>query len=72
MTEPANETIFSKLAVAWISGGIGAFTLSQWVLLSSLLFTIMSMFFMLRDKWWRERPDWRAKHGNPRDRRTPR
>jgi hypothetical protein len=39
---------------------IGALTfaglsLSDWVLVTSILYAVMQMFFLLRDKWWRER-----------------
>lgn len=31
------------------------FPMSDWVLAVTALYTLLQMFFLLRDKWWRER-----------------
>jgi hypothetical protein len=43
-----------KVAVAW-AGGILGMKLSDWVLAVTLIYTVAQLFFLLRDKWWRER-----------------
>lgn len=71
MSEPApSDAVALKLVIAWAGGAIGQFTLSSAVLTATLIFTIVQTVFTLRDKWWRERPEWRDRYGNPRDRRN--
>ena len=48
-------TLIFKVLIAWVGGAIGSFTLSSAVLLTTLLYTLVQTFFLLRDKWWRER-----------------
>lgn len=70
-----NETLLAmlKIAVAWIAASIAkasavvcGLTLSQWVQVSALLFTLAQLYFLLRDKWWRDpkrkRPSRRAQY----------
>lgn len=45
MTPPA--------AVAGLT--IAGIALSDWLLMFTLLYTILNVFFLLRDKWWRQR-----------------
>ena len=52
-TEPG--TLIFKVALAWVGGAVGSLTLSSAVLMTTLLYTLVQTFFLLRDKWWRER-----------------
>lgn len=54
------QTITAEMAKASPPVGVGALTifgipLSDWVLLLTAAYTILAMFFLLRDKWWRQR-----------------
>lgn len=69
VTEPVQDAIALKLAISWVGGAVGTFTLSTAVLIGTLIFTIVQIFFTLRDKWWRERPSWIEKHGKLNERR---
>lgn len=43
-----------KVAVAWAGGFIGI-QLSDWVLLATLIYTLLQIYFLLRDKWRRRK-----------------
>ena len=45
----------AKIFLAWLLAVVGGVTLSQLVLFSTLVFTVLQSYFLLRDKWWRER-----------------
>jgi hypothetical protein len=45
----------AKIAIAWIGVTFGSITLSQLAICSTIVFTVLQTFFLLRDKWWRER-----------------
>ena len=49
------HTAFLKVLLAWFGGAVGNMTLSSGVLAATLLYTLVQTFFLLRDKWWRER-----------------
>jgi hypothetical protein len=34
---------------------IAGVSLSDWLLLLTLVYTVLNLFFLLRDKWWRQR-----------------
>lgn len=69
MTEPVHSAFPFSVALAWIGGAVGTFTLSEAVLWSTLVVTIINIFFTIRDRWWRDRPAWREKHSHERRRR---
>ena len=53
----------AKAAPAVTVGGLTLFGvgLSDWVLISTLVYTAVQLFFLLRDKWWRQRKDRNAR-----------
>jgi hypothetical protein len=44
-----------KVALAWVGLIVGSVTLTQWVMLATLIYTLANTFFLLRDKWWRDK-----------------
>lgn len=44
-----------KVALAWFLAILGEVTLSGAVQTAALVFTVLQIYFLLRDKWWRER-----------------
>lgn len=56
----ANEA--AKAAPAVTVGGLTLFevALSDWVLLATLIYTVLQVFFLLRDKCYKP---WKAQHG---------
>lgn len=67
MTTHNSEVITEglKAAPAVTVGGLTLFGvgLSDWVLLATLLYTVMQMYFLIRDKWYRPR---KGKNGSKR------
>lgn len=55
MNDHDTHLAFWKLLVAWVGALLGGVTLSQLVLLATLVYTVAQTFFLLRDKWWRQR-----------------
>jgi len=57
----ANEA--AKAAPAVTVGGLTLFGvgLSDWVLLATLIYTVLQVFFLLRDKWYKP---WKVRHGS--------
>lgn len=56
-----------NILLAWLAAAfataadkIMGLQLAQWVQLVMLLFTVCQTFFLLRDKWWRERKQRRS------------
>lgn len=47
--------VWFKVALAWVGWFIGSVTLTQWVMLATLIYTVTNTIFLLRDKWWRDR-----------------
>ena len=45
----------AKVFIAWVLALFGGVTLSQIALVCTIAFTVLLSFFLLRDKWWRER-----------------
>lgn len=43
-----------KLGLVWAGTIFGSITLQQWVLLATLVYTLVNLFFLVRDKWWRD------------------
>ena len=43
-----------KVAVAWIAWALGSITLSQLVLTATLIYTLINLFVLVRDKFWRD------------------
>jgi multisubunit Na+/H+ antiporter MnhF subunit len=67
-----NDTIMGvlKIIIAWIvatfssmSERVMALDLAHWVQVVALVFTLAQMFFLIRDKWWRDR---KRRRGNRR------
>jgi hypothetical protein len=44
-----------KIVVAWLLATIGSVTLNEIAVVSTIVFTVLQSFFLIRDKWWRER-----------------
>lgn len=64
-----------KVCYAWVAALIANFsdvvlglTLSQWVQIAALVFTLAQFFFLMRDKWWRDRKQQRGRRRAQNDR----
>lgn len=59
MTQHHSELITeaTKAAPTITVGGLTLFgvVLSDWVMLLTIVYTLLQLFFLLRDKWWNKR-----------------
>lgn len=46
-----NKHPLLKLAIAWIGASFGTLTLNQWVLVATLIYTIIQIVIGLRKLW---------------------
>ena len=53
--QPDSNAAVVKVLISWVGGAVGSFSLSTAVLSATLVYTVVQTFFILRDKWWRER-----------------
>jgi len=55
----SNETLWAilKVAAAWVAGLIGSITLSKLVLFATLIFTVLQIYVLWRDKITRRGAD---------------
>lgn len=44
----------AKVGVAWAGAAIGAFTLQDWVLIATLVYTVLQIALAIR-RFWKER-----------------
>lgn len=56
--ELATEAIKAAPAVTVGSLTLFGVGLSDWVLLTTLLYTLLQIGFLLRDRWWKKRKDY--------------
>jgi hypothetical protein len=55
MPDQEAHTAAWKLILVWIGTAVSSITLSKVLMFITLLYTSAQLFFLLRDKWWRER-----------------
>lgn len=51
-----------KVIVAWMGAVYGSISLNDLVLSATLVFTLVQIFFTVRDRWWRDRVKRRQEH----------
>lgn len=53
----------AKAAPALTVGGLTLFGvgLSDWVLLATMIYTVLQITFLLRDRWWKKRKDYHGR-----------
>lgn len=52
-----NETKVAafKITLLTTAGAVAEITLERWLTIAILLYTLAQLYFLVRDKWWRER-----------------
>jgi hypothetical protein len=51
MTERDRELAAIKMSIAWLGTMLGSFTLSEIVLLATLIYTVLNIIKLVRDLW---------------------
>lgn len=57
--EIAVETFKAAPPVTAVGLSLAGVTLQDWVLIGTLIYTVLQIGFLIRDKWWRKR-NWRG------------
>lgn len=75
MNDNDSALAYLKIIYAWVAAGIAkvsavvfGLSLSDWVQVAALLFTLAQLFFLFRDKWWRDRKQRRSTRRPQNDR----
>lgn len=51
-----NETKVAafKIALLTLAGAVAEVTLERWLTIAILVYTLAQLYFLVRDKWWRD------------------
>lgn len=51
-----NETKVAafKISLLTVAGAVAEVTLERWLTIAILVYTLAQLFFLVRDKWWRD------------------
>ncbi len=60
-----NETRVAafKITLLTLAGAVAEITLERWLTIAILVYTLAQLFFLVRDKWWRERDRFKKREG---------
>ena len=52
-----NETRVAafKITLLTLAGAVAEITLERWLTIAILVYTLAQLYFLVRDKWWRDR-----------------
>jgi hypothetical protein len=52
-----NEAVKASPPVAVVSLNLVGVQLQDWVLIVTLVYTLLQVYFLLRDRWWKQRKE---------------
>lgn len=55
-----------KISLLTLAGAISEIALERWLTITILVYTLAQLYFLVRDKWWRD-PKRREKRGSDVD-----
>ena len=60
-----NETRVAafKIALLTFAGAVAEVTLERWLTIAILIYTLAQLYFLIRDKWWRDPERFKEKEG---------
>lgn len=62
MNENETKVAAFKIALLTFAGAVAEITLERWLTIAILIYTIAQLYFLVRDKWWRD-PQRKARKG---------
>ena len=64
-----NETRVAafKIALLTFAGAVAEVTLERWLTIAILVYTLAQLYFLIRDKWWRDPERSKEKEGAQND-----
>lgn len=54
MHENETKVAALKIGVLTFAGAVAEVTLERWLTIAILIYTLAQLFFLIRDKWWRD------------------
>lgn len=54
MNENETKVAAFKIALLTLAGAVAEVTLERWLTIAILVYTLAQLFFLVRDKWWRD------------------
>ena len=54
MNENETKVAAFKIALLTFAGAVAEVTLERWLTIAILVYTLAQLFFLVRDKWWRD------------------
>lgn len=55
MNENETKIAALKIAALTVAGAVAEITLERWLTVAILVYTLAQLYFLVRDKWWRDR-----------------
>lgn len=64
-----NETRVAafKITLLTLAGAVAEVTLERWLTIAILIYTLAQLYFLIRDKWWRDPERFKEKEGAQND-----
>lgn len=54
MNENETKVAAFKITLLTLAGAVAEVTLERWLTIAILLYTLAQLYFLVRDKWWRD------------------
>ena len=54
MSENETKVAALKITLLTLAGAVAEVTLERWLTIAILVYTLAQLFFLVRDKWWRD------------------
>ena len=54
MSENENKVAAIKITMLTFAGAVAEVTLERWLTIAILVYTLAQLYFLVRDKWWRD------------------
>ena len=54
MNENETKVAAFKITLLTLAGSVAEVTLERWLTIAILVYTLAQLFFLVRDKWWRD------------------
>ena len=64
-----NETKVAafKITLLTMAGAVAEVTLERWLTIAILIYTLAQLYFLVRDKWWRDPARVKSQEGRQHD-----
>lgn len=67
MNENETKVAAFKITLLTLAGAVAEVTLERWLTIAILVYTLAQLFFLVRDKWWRDPTRVKSQEGAQHD-----